>query len=156
MSSTADSFVQRLWYGQSWSALSVLLLPLSWLYGFVAVTRRAAYRSGLLRTVTMKQGAGILGTVTQVIGWDPALQQVRSWTFDSDGGFGSELWTKDGKRWVLEATGMRRDGGRTQATNVLIPAGTDSFTWQSVARRVAGARLPDTAELKVHRVKDKK
>lgn len=31
---------------------------------------------------------------TQVIGWDPAAGTIRSWMFDSDGGFGEGTWSK--------------------------------------------------------------
>ena len=31
-------------------------------------------------------------TVTQRIGWDPAAKQIRSWEFDSEGGFGEGTW----------------------------------------------------------------
>ncbi len=30
----------------------------------------------------------------QIIGWDPARKQIRSWVFDSDGGFSEGRWTK--------------------------------------------------------------
>ena len=42
----------------------------------------------LLREFTMKtQGEPVLSG-TQRIGWDPVRQQIRSWVFDSEGGFG--------------------------------------------------------------------
>ena len=35
---------------------------------------------------------------TQIIGWDPAEKRIRSWLFDSEGGFGEARWTRDGSR----------------------------------------------------------
>ena len=35
---------------------------------------------------------------TQFIGWDPIARRIRSWTFDSEGGFGQGRWIRDGKR----------------------------------------------------------
>lgn len=114
-----------------------------------------ANRNFLLRTFSVKSGAGVLSSGTQVIGWDPVLGQVRSWTFDSDGGFGSETWTREEKRWVLDARGMRRDGGATKATNYLTLGGHDQYTWQSVARKLDNAGLPDSTEIKFVRAKAK-
>lgn len=32
----------------------------------------------------------------QIIWWDPAEKKIRSWIYDSDGGFGSGVWNKVG------------------------------------------------------------
>ena len=115
-----------------------------------------ANRNFMLCIHTTRQGASVVATSTQVIGWDPTLGQIRSWDFDSEGGFGSELWHRDGPRWVLEAHGVRRDGGATEAVNIITPVDADTFTWQSVHRRVRGAELPDTEAVKAVRVPAKK
>jgi uncharacterized protein (TIGR02246 family) len=115
----------------------------------------AENRNFLFRRYSLKETDGASRTGLQVIGWDPVLGAVRSWAFDSDGGFGSEQWSRDGQRWVLEATAVRRDGAQTAATNILTPLDHDSFTWQSVRRTANEARLPDTAVVKVTRVKAK-
>lgn len=115
----------------------------------------AANRNFILRTFTVKGDGNTLSTGTQVIGWDPLLGRLRSWSFDSDGGFGSELWTRDKKAWVLDAGGVRREGQRTSAKNILTPGDIDTFTWQSKERLLEGAKLPDTAEVKFVRVKAK-
>ena len=41
----------------------------------------------------------------QIIGWDPAAKQIRSWVFDSDGAFGEGVWNKQGNRWYIQSTG---------------------------------------------------
>ncbi len=115
-----------------------------------------ANRNFMLCTHTTRKGDSVVATSTQVIGWDPTLGQIRSWDFDSEGGFGSELWHRDGERWVLEAHGVRRDGGTTEAVNVITPGDANTFTWQSVHRRVRGAELPDTEVVKAVRVAAKK
>jgi uncharacterized protein (TIGR02246 family) len=115
-----------------------------------------AKRTFLIRKYTLKTVGGPTQSGIQVIGWDPILDSFRSWTFDSDGGFGSEEWTRDGKRWVLEASGVSSDGAETEATNIVTPIDHDSFTWQSVERSVNDVHLPDTAVIKVTRVKAKK
>ncbi len=116
----------------------------------------AEKRNFLNRKYSLKAADGTLRTGLQIIAWDPILGKIRSWVFDADGGFGSEIWTRDGKRWVQEATAVTRDGGQTASTNVLTQLDHDNFTWQSVERSLNQVRLPDTALVKVSRVKSKK
>jgi uncharacterized protein (TIGR02246 family) len=39
----------------------------------------------------------------EIIGWDPERQQIRSWIFDSNGGFGESTWANDGEHWLIQA-----------------------------------------------------
>src|SRR5262245_57999295 len=59
--------------------------------------------------------------VSQRIGWDPQLKRIHSWVFDSEGGFGESIWTRDGDAWIIKATGVRPDGKTGSATNVFVP-----------------------------------
>jgi uncharacterized protein (TIGR02246 family) len=115
-----------------------------------------AKRNFLTRKFTLKAAGGTTKTGLQIIGWDPVAGKIRSWVFDSDGGFGSEWWTRDGKRWVLEAAAVTRDGTSAASVNVLTILDHDNFNWQSVQRDLNQVRLPDTALIKVTRVKAKK
>jgi uncharacterized protein (TIGR02246 family) len=90
---------------------------------------------------------------SQMIGKDPATGTIRSWSFESDGGFGEAIWGRDGKKWVLEASGVLGDGGIMTATNILTPIDNNSFTWQSVNRAVGDNELPDVPPVRVTRVK---
>ena len=38
------------------------------------------------------QGQPVM-TVNQRIGWDPLTKQIKSWVFDSEGGYGDALWS---------------------------------------------------------------
>jgi uncharacterized protein (TIGR02246 family) len=88
--------------------------------------------------------------VSQRIGWDPAARRVRSWVFDSEGGFGQSEWTRDGDVWVIKATGVRPDGTTASATNYLIPTGKDGYVWRSTDR-VTGDEVAPAVEAKVVR-----
>jgi uncharacterized protein (TIGR02246 family) len=90
---------------------------------------------------------------TQRIGKDPRTGQLHSWLFGQDGGFGEATWSWDGRRWVIEATGVQEDGTEMTATNILTPHGRDAFTWQSTNRTVDGEGAPDVPPVKVTRVK---
>ena len=64
MSASADSFLQRVWYDGHAQWLSLLLLPLSWLFGALVACRRAAYRIRLLPRVRVGRPVVVIGNVT--------------------------------------------------------------------------------------------
>ncbi len=88
----------------------------------------------------------------QIIGWDPRNEQPISWHFDANGGFGYGSWAKQGKQWVVDASGVESDGSSTSATNIFNIDDSNSFSWQSINRRVNGLAYNDTEPLKVKRV----
>ena len=88
--------------------------------------------------------------VSQRIGWDPVAKCIHSWVFDSEGGYGESIWTRDGDGWIIKATGVRPDGTTASATNLLVPTGTDGYIWRSTDRVVANDRQP-SVEVKVVR-----
>lgn len=90
---------------------------------------------------------------TQWIGWDTANKQVRSWAFQSSGGFGEGVWSKEGNKWMSKTTATLRDGKKMSATNVLTTVDADHFTFQSTQRSVDGQSLPDTPLMKMKRMK---
>ena len=85
----------------------------------------------------------------QVIGRDPQRGQLRSWSFDDEGGHGEALWSRDGHAWVLDAIGVQPDGTPTAATNILTRVNDDQFTWRSVERMVAGGKSIEVARVKI-------
>jgi hypothetical protein len=99
--------------------------------------------------VTPKEGTPHAGM--QIIGWDPAEQTIRSWTYDEDGGFGDERWRPMGDRWSIRTKYTLPDGERASATNVLRRIDDDTFTWRSVNRTIGGALQPDIDEVTVIR-----
>jgi uncharacterized protein (TIGR02246 family) len=92
----------------------------------------------------------------QMIGKDATSGELRSWTFESEGGFGEATWSRDGKRWVLDAAGRLSDGSPLTATNILIPLDQNSFTWQAVKRSIGGDEVEDLPPVRVSRVKQKR
>ena len=102
---------------------------------------------------TLKEKGKEAVSGTQIIGKDPVEGRLRSWVFDSSGGFGEGTWTREGENWVIESTGTLPDGTQTEASNILTPLGKDAFTWQSVDRSADGEEKPDTDLVKVTRVK---
>jgi hypothetical protein len=88
----------------------------------------------LLRTFDVRVKGKPALSGTQRIGWDPLTKQIKSWVFDSRGGYGEGLWTRSGNQWVIKATGVRPDGRTATATQVLTYVNKDALRWKSIDR----------------------
>lgn len=97
----------------------------------------------LIRTFTVKHQGKDVMTVTQRIGWDPAAKQIRSWEFDSEGGFGEGKWGGDGNRWVVKHTAVRPEGTTVSATNTMVRERPDLVRWSSTDRYLGHEPIPD-------------
>lgn len=97
----------------------------------------------LVRTFTASVDDRINLTGMQFVGWDPARKQIRSWVFDSDGGFAEGVWTNKGKRWSIQTKATLPDGKLASSTTILEPLSDDSCSWQKVGRVVDGEILPN-------------
>jgi uncharacterized protein (TIGR02246 family) len=84
---------------------------------------------------------------TQRIGWDPLAKVIRSWIFDSEGGFAEGAYSRAGNSWIIKLTGVTRDGLPASSTNAITRVGNDRMTWQSRDRMVGGEPAPDTGEI---------
>ena len=112
----------------------------------------AASKNFLTRTFKV-QGSGQDETDGwEVIGWDPDRQQIRSWIFDSNGGFGESTWSNDGEHWLIKASNTLADGGHSTAENVLTRVDDNTFTWESQNRTLNGELQPSIEKVEVQRV----
>lgn len=87
----------------------------------------------------------------QIIGWDPAEKKIRSWVFDSEGGFGEATWTHKGDQWFIQNSGTLADGRKSSSLNTLTYVDDNSFRWGSVNREIDGELLPNIEEVTVVR-----
>jgi len=87
----------------------------------------------------------------EIVGWDPDRHQVRSWIFDSNGGFGESSWAYDGGRWLIRASNVLPDGSRSTAENVLTKVDDNKFTWESQNRTLDGESQPSVPKIIVNR-----
>ena len=90
---------------------------------------------------------------TQVIGYDPSKQKIRSWTFDSKGGIVEGIWTRKKNTWLVKTKHVLADGKLATATNVYELQNANQFTWKSSKRKLDGEALPDTKPITVVRLK---
>src|SRR5262249_29873566 len=120
------------------------LQPLAWLVGdwvddggnvvVFSSCRRSPDGNFLLQEFKLQVGGQPAMDVSQRIGWDPLSKCIRSWVFDSEGGFGQSMWTRNGETWLIKAHGVRPDGKTASATNTLVPTGMDGYVWRSTDR----------------------
>lgn len=105
----------------------------------------------ITRSFTVANGDDIQLSGMQVIGWDPKAEQIRSWTFDSDGGFSEGTWQQEDNFWFIKKRGTLPDGSTASATSIIEMVDNDTFEFQSVHRTVAGQMLPNVNEVRVVR-----
>ncbi|MFO0879944.1 MAG: SgcJ/EcaC family oxidoreductase [Gemmataceae bacterium] len=91
----------------------------------------------------IKQADGKDFNVLQLVGWDPYNQQVRSWMFDSAGGFAIGWWTREGNTWSIRAEGVYPDGRLFTSTDTLRFVDDNNAQWTSKNREVDDQPLAD-------------
>jgi uncharacterized protein (TIGR02246 family) len=154
---------------REWPTETVSLRDLDWLIGTWAAKREDTEVSTTYEWMWSRSFIRMQFTIRQkdrevsgfqMIGKDAASGELRSWTFESEGGFGEASWSRDGNKWVLSSRGYLSDGTTLTATNVLTPVDQNTFTWQAIDRSVSGpdggAAVEDLPPVRVSRVKQKK
>jgi len=112
-----------------------------------------AHHAFITRSYTAKLEGGDNLEGTEVIGWDPVAGKVRSWVFDSDGGFSENLWTHEGRRWLIQCTATLADGRQSTAEHTLTFISKDKHTWSSSNRQVDGELMPNIDPIEIVRSK---
>lgn len=77
------------------------------------------------------------------IGWDPQAKQLRSWVFDSEGGFATGLWARHEDTWVVKLSGVLSNGQTTTATHRITRTGAEVAEMESRDRVIGGVLIPD-------------
>jgi len=84
----------------------------------------------LLRRFTVRiSGEDVMNGV-QRIGWDPLQKQIRSWTFDSEGGFVEGTWRQAGNQWIVVSSGTNSEGQSAAGTAIYTIIDPEMITWQ--------------------------
>jgi uncharacterized protein (TIGR02246 family) len=83
---------------------------------------------------------------TQRIGWDPAAKMIRSWVFDSDGGFSEGYWSRLGDQWMIKSHGVHHDGRPVTATMMITRINPGTLRWSAFDRTRVGDLIPDVDE----------
>lgn len=97
----------------------------------------------LLQEFRVIRAGAVVLKGNQRIGWDPQSKQIRSWIFDSSGGFGDVVWTQNGESWTCKASGVSSEGDSSSATRILVRDSNDRVFWSSTNRVVNGQPADD-------------
>jgi uncharacterized protein (TIGR02246 family) len=108
-------------------------------------------RAFLLRSFAAEFASGEALHGTQVIGWDPLSQQIRTWTFNSDGSFGQGTLSKHDEDWLLKMWQILPDGRLASATKALTRIDRDTMTVQTIAETIDGEPSPSSGQVTVVR-----
>lgn len=112
-----------------------------------------ANKSFVQRTYTTIAPGGAKVSGVQIIGWNPAQGCIQSWNFSADGGHAVGRWTPIEGGFMAEMRGVTGGGVPTQSVNTLTKLDENAYVWQSTARSIGGAALPDTDEVIIKRQK---
>jgi uncharacterized protein (TIGR02246 family) len=97
----------------------------------------------LIGEYTMSAGGAGGSKSTQRIGWDSVTGQLRSWTFDDDGGFTEGRWDSTDKGWVVRSAATMPDGSTGSATLAITVKDADRFSVRVTDRIIGGKSQPD-------------
>mgnify|MGYP006274743079 CR=1 FL=1 len=91
-----------------WSAGRAFLIRTHAVSGVAAAGETAAGIPALLPDADAAERE-----VTEIIGWDPESQLIRSWVFTSAGRFAEGTWSRAGDGWRVRFEGRGGDSGRS-------------------------------------------
>ncbi|MBL9176377.1 MAG: SgcJ/EcaC family oxidoreductase [Verrucomicrobiales bacterium] len=140
------------------------LRPLEWMIGEwmdTATNGHTAHvvfewspdRNYILSVRVVEVEGTFLDNGTQRIAWDPSKKQIRSWSFEPDGGFGESTWTPDGnKSWIVKSVSTLQSGHPVTATTQVTRVNPDTITFQVRDQKVDGHPIPDSAVVTMQRV----
>ncbi len=87
----------------------------------------------------------------QIIGWNPAEKKICSWTFNSDGGYGTGIWSKNGNTWIVKQEFILPRGGKATSTHTYSVGDVKSYSFSDTNRIADGKKLPNIGPFKIIR-----
>jgi|LakMenEpi03Aug12_release.lakeMendotaPanAssembly.Ray.scaffolds.fasta_scaffold01460_8 uncharacterized protein (TIGR02246 family) len=136
------------------------LMPLSMLEGDwvdenPAGVTRVSYRWNEEKTFLLGEYVVQIGDrpamkSSQRLGWDPVQLKIRSWTFDSDGGFSEGTWTATDEGWIVKSTATLPNGQTGSATLTISVKDDDQISVKSFDR-IIGDVVEEPFEITITR-----
>lgn len=163
--------VNDLWQLQKWTEITLAQTPsqyehlkgLEWFVGkwtnadddstFTSKNRWGKNRNFLIQSFSLavlgqKQLSG-----KQIIGWDQREGKIRSWIFDSEGGFGVGSWLQDQESWYVTVCYTMPDGSLASATHIYTKVDDASYTFSSISRDMNGDLQPNIGPFTIIKTK---
>jgi uncharacterized protein (TIGR02246 family) len=109
------------------------------------------HRNFLIRDFLIRTAEGTAISGTQRIGYDPVSDHLKTWIFDSDGGFSDGYFQREGANWVLHTSGITAGGQMAAGTEIFTPIDEHHIAWDSVDRFVGGTRIADSGKTTIVR-----
>ncbi len=103
------------------------------------------------RRYSVSQDGEIESSGLQIIGWDPNANQIRSWLFDSGGGFVDGSWSRSDDQWIIQSVATLPGGGSGSYTSIFRPLEEGRYAWRKINRVVDGEILPNVDQVIVTR-----
>ncbi|MCA9443524.1 MAG: nuclear transport factor 2 family protein [Candidatus Omnitrophica bacterium] len=108
-------------------------------------------RNFLIRNLNSFAGEKPVISATQWIGWDPVEKKIRSWLFDSNGGYGEGTWSQEGKSWVVDSKTTLPSEKVIHEKLILTFVDANQMTFEATDRTLDGEPLPNVKETVVYR-----
>lgn len=109
------------------------------------------HKNFLTQKFSIKEEGKLVLEGFQIIGWDPINKEIRSWVFDSDGGFAEGVWSSKGGKWVVETEQTMADGKKGSSINIYSDIEKNTYTWESTGQEIGGTILPNVGPVTVRR-----
>ncbi len=93
----------------------------------------------------------VLENGRQTIGWDAAAKQIRSWNFESDGGFGESVWTSNGDTWTITTKSVLSSGSVMESTNIVRRVDDNTITVQTIDQKLDDKPFPNSPVMTMKR-----
>ncbi|MCB1113425.1 MAG: hypothetical protein KDK62_01580 [Chlamydiia bacterium] len=134
------------------------LMPLSWMIGDweddegdINVTYSWKWdldKSFMVQSFTLKDQDDNPLSGRQILGWDPNEQIIRSWIFDSDGGFGESEWNYDEGTWYVNTVYTDGDGEKGSATQIYKLIDEKTLEYSQNSADMGGQFIPNEGPYK--------
>lgn len=105
----------------------------------------------LLRDFSVHVAGQKAMTGTQRIGYDPVTGHLKTWIFDSAGGYSDGFFHREGESWVLQSSGVAADGRMASGTSVFTHIDRHRMSWEGVDRVLGGERIADIGKVMIVR-----
>lgn len=109
----------------------------------------SAKQAFFIRSFHVQREGQVLREGTQIFGWDPEQERIRTWIFGSEGGFGEGTCEASDGELLVKMTGVLSDGRRAAATQKFTRNEDGSVTSELLGSEIDGQLQPNTPPVRM-------